>query len=56
MAFFDRMLDVMKLGDDEDEYYDDDDYEDGDFNDDSLDELKDSVNTDTFEMDFIDFD
>ena len=24
MAFFDRMLDVMKLGEDEDDYYDDD--------------------------------
>lgn len=34
-----------------DEYYDEDDYEDDDF-----DELKSSVNTDTFEMDFIDFD
>ena len=39
-----------------DEYYNDDDYEDDDYNDDSRDELKDSVNTDTFEMDFIDFD
>ena len=39
-----------------DEYYDDDDYDDTDYEEDSQDELKDSVNTDTFEMDFIDFD
>lgn len=36
MAFFDRMLDVMKLGEDEDddEMYDDDDYDDYDDDDD----------------------
>ena len=30
MAFFDRMLDVMKLGEDEDDYYDDDEMYDDD--------------------------
>ena len=34
MAFFDRMLDVMKLGEDEDDYYDDDEmYDDDDYDD-----------------------
>ena len=34
MAFFDRMLDVMKLGADEDDYYDDDEmYDDDDYDD-----------------------
>lgn len=34
MAFFDRMLDVMKLGEDEDDYYDDDEmYDDDDYED-----------------------
>ena len=37
MAFFDRMLDVMKLGEDEDDYYDDDEmYDDDDYDWDDL--------------------
>lgn len=41
-----------------DEYYDDDDFDDFDdeYSDESTDEIKNSVNSDTFEMDFIDFD
>ena len=39
MAFFDRMLDVMKLGEDEDDYYDDDEmYDDDDYDDDDDDD------------------
>jgi cell division inhibitor SepF len=33
MAFFDRMLDVMNLGDEDDEYYDDDEMYDDDYDD-----------------------
>ncbi len=44
MAFFDRMLDVMKLGDDEDEYYDDDEmYDDDEYEDDYDDEDSHSI-------------
>ena len=41
-----------------DEYYDDDDFDDYDdeYSDESTEEIKNSVNSDTFEMDFIDFD
>ena len=40
MAFFDRMLDVMRLPEDDDEYYDDDMYEDDDYDEDEEEDSK----------------